>query len=121
MNYLIWKNIFSSSKASDEGVQNDFLPLFDGTDVPITEGKKTQFYINTRNILFGAVGTFAKNKPCELIVEIQGCLLNQVEIKPLTKPDYIRILKETRDNIIQYSIKSIKTEGIHLDFTDSAI
>jgi len=111
----------STSKASDEGVQNDFLPLFDGTDVPISDGKKTQLYINTRNILFVAVGAITKNKPTDLIVEIQGRLPNQVEVKPLTKMDYIRILKETKDNILSQAIKSIKTEGITLVFTDSAI
>lgn len=60
----------SHSKASDEGVQNDFLPLFDGTDVPIQENKKTQFFINTRNILFVALGAFTKCKPEDLIVEV---------------------------------------------------
>ena len=102
-------------------MQNDFLPLFDGTDVPVTEGKKTQLYINTRNILFVAVGAFAKNKPTDLIVEIQGRLPNQVEVKPLTKADYKRILTETKDNIILQAVKSIKTEGINLVFTESAI
>jgi ATP-dependent HslUV protease ATP-binding subunit HslU len=111
----------SSSKASDEGVQNDFLPLFDGTDVPVTEGKKTQLFINTKNILFVAVGAFTKNKPTDLIVEVQGRLPNQVEVKPLTKSDYIKILKETKDNIIVQAVKSIKVEGINLIFNDSAI
>jgi ATP-dependent HslUV protease ATP-binding subunit HslU len=102
-------------------VQNDFLPLFDGTDVPITEGKKTHLFINTRNILFVAVGAFAKTKPTDLIVEVQGRLPNQVEVKPLTKPDYIRILTETKDNIIFQAVKSIKIEGVNLVFTTSAI
>lgn len=115
------KTVFTSSKASDEGVQNDFLPLFDGTDVPITEGKKTHLFINTRNILFVAVGAFAKTKPTDLIVEVQGRLPNQVEVKPLTKSDYIRILTETKDNIILQAVKSIKTEGVNLVFTKSAI
>jgi len=111
----------SSSKASDEGVQNDFLPLFDGTDIPVTEGKKTQLFINTKNILFVAVGAFTKNKPTDLIVEVQGRLPNQVEVKPLTKSDYVKILKETKDNIIVQAVKSIKVEGINLIFNDSAI
>lgn len=56
-----------------------------------------------------------------MIVEIQGRLPNQVEVKPLTKEDYIRILKETKDNIIVQAIKSIKTEGINLKINDEAI
>ena len=115
------KNVMNSSKASDEGVQNDFLPLFDGTDVPITEGKKTQLFVNTRNILFVALGAFAKTKPGDLIVEIQGRLPNQTEVKPLTKVEYVRILKETKDNILTQAIRSIKTEGINLVFTEKAI
>ncbi len=102
-------------------MQNDFLPLFDGTEVPITEGKKTQFFISTRNILFVAVGAFTRNKPSELIVEVQGRLPNQVEVKSLTKEDFIRILKETKDNIILQAVRSIKTEGIVLHFQDQAL
>ena len=97
------------------------MPLFDGTEVPVTEGKKTQLFINTRNILFVAVGAFAKNKTSELIVEIQGRLPNQVELKPLVRQDFVRILKETKNNLILQAIRSIKTEGVNLQFTDSAI
>lgn len=68
--FIFKKNIQSTSKASDEGVQNDFLPLFDGSDIPVTDGKKVQFFINTRNILFVAAGAFTKNKPSQLIVEV---------------------------------------------------
>jgi ATP-dependent HslUV protease ATP-binding subunit HslU len=87
----------------------------------VTEGKKTQLYINTRNILFVAVGAFTKSKPVDLIVEIQGRLPNQVEVRPLNKEDYVKILKETKDNVLSQAIKSIKTEGITLNFTDKAI
>jgi ATP-dependent HslUV protease ATP-binding subunit HslU len=111
----------SSSKASDEGVQNDFLPLLDGTDIQVTDGKKTQVYINTRNILFVALGAFTKNKPAELIVEVQGRLPNQVEVKSLTKDDFVRILKETKDNALFQAIRAIKTEGIELKFTEKAV
>ncbi len=89
--------------------------------MPITEGKKTHLFINTRNILFVAVGAFTKNKPSDLIVEVQGRLPNQVEVKPLTKEDFVRILKETKDNIIIQSVRAIKTEGICLHFTESAL
>jgi ATP-dependent protease HslVU (ClpYQ) ATPase subunit len=59
------------SKASDEGVQNDFLPLLDGTDVSVSDShKKNQVMINTRNILFVVLGAFTKNKPTDLIVEV---------------------------------------------------
>lgn len=89
--------------------------------MPITEGKKTQFYIGTRNILFVAVGAFSKNKPSDLIVEVQGRLPNKVEVKPLTKEDYVRILRDTKDSLIAQVVRSIKTEGIFLDFTEKGI
>ena len=61
----------NSSKASDEGVQNDFLPLFDGSDVAIdNEGKTSDVIIDTSNILFVVSGAFQKNKTSELIVEV---------------------------------------------------
>lgn len=49
----------SSTKASDEGVQYDMLPLLDGTVVSINDKVK----INTRNILFVGAGAFEKSKP----------------------------------------------------------
>lgn len=55
-----------STKASDEGVQYDLLPLLDGTIVKI----KGELKINTRNILFVGAGAFEKTKPSELAVEL---------------------------------------------------
>lgn len=68
-----------------------------------------------------AVGAFVKNKPEDLIVEVQGRLPNQVEVKPLTREDFVRILKETKDNILSQAISSLKTEGILIKFSDKAI
>lgn len=56
----------SSSKASDEGVQYDMLPLLDGTTVTINSKVK----VNTRNILFVGAGAFEKTKPSELAIEL---------------------------------------------------
>lgn len=67
---VIQKSLSSQSRASDEGVQNNLLPLLDGTEVPITEGKKANLTINTRNILFVALGAFTKVKPEDLITEV---------------------------------------------------
>jgi ATP-dependent HslUV protease ATP-binding subunit HslU len=60
----------SSTKASDEGVQYDLLPLLDGTTVTINNKVK----LRTRNILFVAGGAFEKVKPTELAIELQGRL-----------------------------------------------
>ncbi len=56
----------SSTKASDEGVQYDLLPLLDGTTVTVNQKIK----INTRNILFVGAGAFEKTKPTELAIEL---------------------------------------------------
>jgi len=55
-----------STKASDEGVQYDLLPLFDGTVVNVNSKVK----VNTRNILFVGAGAFEKSKPSELAIEL---------------------------------------------------
>jgi ATP-dependent protease HslVU (ClpYQ) ATPase subunit len=56
----------SSTKASDEGVQYDMLPLLDGTTITIN----TKTKVNTRNILFVGAGAFEKTKPTELAIEL---------------------------------------------------
>ena len=59
-------NTTSSSKASDEGVQYDLLPMLDGTIISVN--KTTS--INTKNILFVGAGAFEKVKPTDLILEL---------------------------------------------------
>jgi ATP-dependent HslUV protease ATP-binding subunit HslU len=66
----------STSKASDEGVQYDLLPLLDGTTVSVNSRLK----IETRNILFVGAGAFEKTKPQDLAVELQGRLPVQVKM-----------------------------------------
>jgi len=56
----------STTKASDEGVQYDLLPILDGTTISVNNKVK----INTRNILFVGAGAFEKVKPTELAIEL---------------------------------------------------
>jgi ATP-dependent HslUV protease ATP-binding subunit HslU len=56
----------SSTKASDEGVQYDLLPLLDGTTITVNNKVK----VRTRNILFVAAGAFEKVKPTDLAIEL---------------------------------------------------
>jgi ATP-dependent HslUV protease ATP-binding subunit HslU len=56
----------SSTKASDEGVQYDLLPILDGTVVNVNSKTK----VDTRNILFVGAGAFEKVKPTELAIEL---------------------------------------------------
>lgn len=56
----------SSTKASDEGVQYDLLPVLDGTTVSVN----TKTKVDTRNILFVGAGAFEKQKPTDLVIEL---------------------------------------------------
>lgn len=79
----------SKTKASDEGVQYDLLPLLDGTEVQIKNtGKHSlsrDIIINTKNILFVGAGAFSKTKITDLAVELQGRLPVSVQMEKLTQ------------------------------------
>jgi len=86
----------SSTKASDEGVQYDLLPLLDGTVVNVNNKVK----IDTRNVLFVCAGAFEKAKPDELAIELQGRLPVQTKMENLSKDDFHKILKDTKYNLL---------------------
>lgn len=101
---------------SREGVQRDLLPLIEGTQVATKHGT-----IRTDHILFIASGAFHVAKPSDLLPELQGRLPIRVELKPLTKEDFRRILTEPEANLITQTTALMKTEGVDLTFDDSAI
>ncbi len=86
----------TSSKASDEGVQYDLLPILDGTTVSVNSKIK----INTKNILFVGCGAFEKVKPTELAIELQGRLPVRAKMDALSKTDFIHILTQTDHNLL---------------------
>lgn len=108
---------YRGSQASDEGVQQDLLPLIEGTIVNTKYGGP----INTDHILFIASGAFHSVKPSDMIAELQGRLPIRVELQPLTKEDFYRILTEPETNLIAQNVEMLKTEGVSLDVTDEAI
>ena len=101
---------------SREGVQRDLLPLIEGTTVATKHGP-----VKTDHILFIASGAFHVAKPSDLLPELQGRLPIRVELKPLTKDDFRRILTETEASLIKQYVALMKTEGLELEFTDDAI
>ncbi|MBB4954713.1 ATP-dependent HslUV protease ATP-binding subunit HslU [Agrobacterium vitis] len=101
---------------SREGVQRDLLPLVEGTTVATKYGP-----VKTDHILFIASGAFHVSKPSDLLPELQGRLPIRVELKPLTKEDFRRILTETEASLIRQYIALMATEGLDLDFTADAI
>ncbi len=101
---------------SREGVQRDLLPLVEGTTVATKHGP-----VKTDHILFIASGAFHVSKPSDLLPELQGRLPIRVELKPLDKDDFRRILTETEASLIKQYVALMKTEGVDLDFTVDAI
>src|SRR5437899_498122 len=101
---------------SREGVQRDLLPLIEGTTVSTKHGA-----VKTDHILFIASGAFHVAKPSDLLPELQGRLPIRVELQALTRDDLRRILTEPEASLIKQYVALMKTEGVTLDITDSAI
>jgi ATP-dependent HslUV protease ATP-binding subunit HslU len=101
---------------SREGVQRDLLPLIEGTTVATKHGS-----VKTDHILFIASGAFHISKPSDLLPELQGRLPIRVELKPLTRDDFRRILTEPEASLIKQYIALMATEGVTLEFSEDAI
>ena len=101
---------------SREGVQRDLLPLIEGTTVGTKHGP-----VKTDHILFIASGAFHIAKPSDLLPELQGRLPIRVELRALTRDDFVRILTEPKSSLIKQYIALLKTEGVTLEYTEDAI
>lgn len=106
----------SGGDISREGVQRDLLPLIEGTTVATKHGP-----VKTDHILFIASGAFHLSKPSDLLPELQGRLPIRVELRALTKDDFVRILTETEACLIKQYVALLKTEGVELEFTEDGI
>lgn len=107
---------FKGGDVSREGVQRDLLPLIEGTTVSTKYGP-----VKTDYILFIASGAFHVAKPADLLPELQGRLPIRVELNPLSRDDFKRILTETEHSLIKQYIALLGTEKVTLDFADDAI
>ncbi len=101
---------------SREGVQRDLLPLIEGTTVATKHGP-----MKTDHVLFIASGAFHVSKPSDMLPELQGRLPIRVELQALTEADFIRILSETRANLVAQYSALIATEEVTITFTEGAI
>ncbi len=101
---------------SREGVQRDILPIVEGTTVNTKYGM-----VKTDHILFIAAGAFHVSKPSDLIPELQGRFPIRVELEPLGKQDFVRILTEPRNALVRQYTALLGTEGVTLQFTPDAI
>ncbi|MFN3921221.1 MAG: ATP-dependent protease ATPase subunit HslU [Caldimicrobium sp.] len=106
----------SGPDVSREGVQRDLLPIVEGTTVNTRYG-----LVKTDYILFIASGAFHIAKPSDLIPELQGRFPIRVELEPLTKEDFVRILTEPENALIKQYQALLATEGVEIEFTPEAI
>ncbi len=106
----------SGGDVSREGVQRDLLPLIEGTTVSTKYGP-----VKTDHILFIASGAFHVAKPSDLLPELQGRLPIRVELRALTKEDFIKILSDTDASLIKQYVALLATEGVTLEFTKNSI
>ncbi len=101
---------------SREGVQRDLLPIVEGSSVTTKYG-----IVRTDHILFIAAGAFHVAKPSDLIPELQGRFPIRVELDPLTREDFVRILTEPQNALIRQYVELLKTEQVTLRFTPGAV
>jgi ATP-dependent HslUV protease ATP-binding subunit HslU len=101
---------------SREGVQRDLLPLIEGTTIATKYGP-----MKTDHVLFIASGAFHVSKPSDMLPELQGRLPIRVELKALGEDDFVRILSETRANLVEQYRALLGTEEVALEFTPDAV
>ena len=101
---------------SREGVQRDLLPLIEGTTVATKYGP-----MKTDHVLFIASGAFDLAKPSDMLPELQGRLPIRVELQALSEDDFVRILSETKANLVEQYTALLGTEKLTIAFTPEAV
>lgn len=101
---------------SRQGVQRDLLPIVEGSTVTTKYG-----LVKSDHILFIAAGAFNASKPSDLLPELQGRFPIRVELNSLSMEDFVRILTEPKNALITQYKALLDTEGIEMQFKDSAI
>ncbi len=103
-------------EVSREGVQRDLLPIVEGSTVTTKYGM-----VKTDHILFIASGAFHLCKPSDLIPELQGRFPIRVELTPLGKDEFVRILTEPESALVKQYTAMMATENVELSFEADAI
>ncbi len=106
-----------NADVSSLGVQQDLLPLVEGSTVTLKDGTT----ICTDTILFICSGAFHVCKPSDMIAELQGRLPVRVTLESLTETDFRRILTEPKFNLLLQQKALMATEKIELTFPEETI
>ena len=101
---------------SRQGVQRDLLPIVEGTIVQTKHGP-----VRTDHILFIAAGAFHVARPSDLIPELQGRFPIRVELDPLGRAEFVRILTEPENSLIRQYQALLAVDGVELEITADAI
>jgi len=101
---------------SRQGVQRDLLPIVEGTTVQTRYGA-----LKTDHILFIAAGAFHKSKPSDLMPELQGRFPIRVELKDLTRDDFVRILTEPATSLTRQYELLLAMDGVKLKFKKDGV
>ena len=101
---------------SRQGVQRDLLPIVEGTTIQTKYG-----YVKTDHVLFIAAGAFHRSSPSDLMPEFQGRFPIRVELKDLTKEDFVRILMEPDGSLTKQYQALMQTEQVELQFEPDGI
>ena len=106
----------SGADVSREGVQRDILPIVEGTTVMTKYGP-----VKTDYMLFIAAGAFHVSSIDDLIPELQGRFPVSVELKSLSKEDFVNILTNTEHSLTRQYAVLLAVDNIDLTFTPDAI
>jgi ATP-dependent HslUV protease ATP-binding subunit HslU len=101
---------------SREGVQRDILPIVEGSTIMTKYGP-----VKTDHVLFIGAGAFHISKPSDLIPELQGRFPIRVELDSLSKDDFVTILTQPKNALIEQYRQLLATDGVQLEFTESGI
>ncbi len=113
---VIGSNRGDGPDVSREGVQRDLLPIVEGATVVTKYGP-----VKTDHILFIAAGAFHGKKPSDLMPELQGRFPIRVELSPLTKEDFKRILTHPKNALCKQYQLLMATEELTLDFAPDSL
>ncbi len=101
---------------SRQGVQRDLLPIVEGSAVNTRYG-----VVHTDQVLFIAAGAFHSVSVSDLMPELQGRFPIRVELDPLTKADFKRILTEPDAALTTQTEALLSTEGLRIVFEPASI